>query len=110
MKPKQPNFSEFYDRVSIYETTGTRTATGGYSETTSLVRTIWADVRLKSAPSQMSIDETGQRTFVKGLKVITRKDLVSAVNLLQYEGEMYFVYNLDQTNKAYDIVYAEIVQ
>lgn len=110
MKPKQPNFSEFYDRVSIYESSGARTSTGGYSQTNTLVRTIWADVRLRTAPTQKSADETAQRVFVKGLKVITRKGLVSAVNLLQYEGEMYFVYNIDETNKAHDVVYAEIMQ
>lgn len=108
MKPKQPNPSNYFQNVSIYGTTGVRTDTGGFTQSQTLLRSIWCSVKNYSKPSEGETE--GRRTFVRAIKVMTRKGLVELTNLIQYQGEMYFVYNINDSNPAEDVIYAEKVE
>lgn len=107
MKPKQPKLSDYFDRVAIYEKTGERTDTGGFTGSAQFVKSIWCDVRNLRRP----VDDVseGKRLFVKAIKVKTRKSMVSPNHILEYKSDNYFVYNIDDTNPAEDVVYAQIM-
>lgn len=108
MKPRQPNINEYFDQVSIYQESGVRDDTGGFTNTQTLVRSIWCSVRNHSKPLD---DETeGKRVFARAIKVYCRKGLIGVTDLIQYNGEMYFVYNINNVNPAEDVVYAQIKQ
>lgn len=107
MKPKQPDFSAFYDYVSVYATSGVRTSTGGFTETQTLQLSIWADVKIKTYKED-TIE--GERQFKRGIEVKCYKGLIEEANLVQYNGQMYYIDNVNTQNQAYDIAMGSVVE
>lgn len=106
MKPKFADFTGFYDQIGVYSLSGVRTDTGGLTETETLVRTIWADVEVRSG--NQFIDQLGgnRREFTKELRIKTYSDQVTEGQIITYNGVKNYVYEVDRGNPGYDIVFA----
>lgn len=108
MKPTQPDFSQFYDYVSIYATTGVRTSSGGYTESQTLQRSIWANVQITTKRDEETTE--GERIFKQGIKIQSYKGMIQEANLVQYNGQMYYIDNVNEQNQAFDVAYGNLVQ
>ena len=100
MKPSQPQFADFFDRIAVYETSGTRTDTGGFSEQRTLLRTIWGSVRIST---KNELVKQNERVFNKGIKIKCRKNLITETNLIVYNGATYYIDNVNTDNPAMDV-------
>ena len=100
MKPSQPKFVDFFDRIAVYETSGTRTDTGGFSEQTTLLRTIWASAKVST---KSELIRENERVFRKGIKIKCRKNLIAETNFIIFNGATYYIENVNTDNPAMDI-------
>lgn len=106
MKPKFPNFTEFYDQVEVYTLSGTRTAQGGFTETETLNKTIWADVQVRSGNEFTDNEGGNRREFTKELRLKTYPGQVTEGQLIVYNSIKNYVYSVDRGNPAFDVISA----
>lgn len=115
MKPKQPNISDMYDRVEVYRpSAATRTSSGGFTESETLVATLWCNVTQKSFREAVvsTQDETGGRDGVVDYQVVTRKGGVEVGDKLVILGDSIAmrVVRVDPINRAFDKIEAKALE
>ncbi len=112
MKPKQPKIGAMYDRIDVLTQSGVRDNTGGFTESATVSKTIWADVRQKVGEMETLTGANGgegRRNFVTDYEIITRKAAVEVGNLLSVDGNTCEVVAVVNINKAQDKIKAVTV-